>query len=190
MLPSRIVARRAAVASLGLVLAAVAVAVGQVKTTVPDVVARRPPDGRRAHHDSRKGARGQPRGRRRRPRRHRLPASELRAEPHPPLSGRLRPAWLLDRRGAVDDRRSTCRRRSRGRSRKGAHEMIVVLPDSKTVHNGSMYSSSVTTGDFEQLRRARRRVVHRRALPDDPRAGRAAASSATPWAATAPRASA
>jgi S-formylglutathione hydrolase FrmB len=31
---------------------------------------------------------------------------------------------------------------------KGAHEMIVVLPDSKTVHNGSMYSSSVTTGDF------------------------------------------
>ena len=32
---------------------------------------------------------------------------------------------------------------------KGAKEMIVVLPDSKTVHNGSMYSSSVTTGDFE-----------------------------------------
>lgn len=32
---------------------------------------------------------------------------------------------------------------------KGAKEMIVVLPDSKTVHNGSMYSSSRTTGDFE-----------------------------------------
>jgi S-formylglutathione hydrolase FrmB len=32
----------------------------------------------------------------------------------------------------------------------GAQEMIVVLPDSKTLHNGSMYSSSVTTGDFEQ----------------------------------------
>jgi enterochelin esterase-like enzyme len=32
---------------------------------------------------------------------------------------------------------------------KGTHEMIVVLPDSKTLHNGSMYSSSVTTGDFE-----------------------------------------
>ncbi len=31
----------------------------------------------------------------------------------------------------------------------GAKEMIVVLPDSKTVHNGSMYSSSATTGDFE-----------------------------------------
>ena len=33
----------------------------------------------------------------------------------------------------------------------GAHEMIVVLPDSKTAHNGSMYSSSVTTGDFERF---------------------------------------
>lgn len=31
----------------------------------------------------------------------------------------------------------------------GSQEMIVVLPDSKTVYNGSMYSSSVTTGDFE-----------------------------------------
>jgi S-formylglutathione hydrolase FrmB len=33
----------------------------------------------------------------------------------------------------------------------GANEMIVVLPDSKTLHNGSMYSSSVTTGDFEKF---------------------------------------
>jgi enterochelin esterase-like enzyme len=33
----------------------------------------------------------------------------------------------------------------------GAKEVIVVLPDSKTVHNGSMYSSSVTTGDFERF---------------------------------------
>ena len=33
----------------------------------------------------------------------------------------------------------------------GARETIVVLPDSKTVHNGSMYSSSVTTGDFERF---------------------------------------
>jgi len=31
---------------------------------------------------------------------------------------------------------------------RGAHEMIVVLPDSKTAHNGSMYSSSVTSGNF------------------------------------------
>lgn len=32
---------------------------------------------------------------------------------------------------------------------KGAQEMIVVLPDSKTIYSGSMYSSSATTGDFE-----------------------------------------
>ena len=31
----------------------------------------------------------------------------------------------------------------------GALEMILVLPDSKTIYNGSMYSSSATTGDFE-----------------------------------------
>jgi enterochelin esterase-like enzyme len=33
----------------------------------------------------------------------------------------------------------------------GSKEMIVVLPDSKTLHDGSMYSSSVTTGDFERF---------------------------------------
>ena len=31
----------------------------------------------------------------------------------------------------------------------GSEEVIVVLPDSKTIYNGSMYSSSATTGDFE-----------------------------------------
>lgn len=33
----------------------------------------------------------------------------------------------------------------------GSSEMIVVLPDSKTIYNGSMYSSSITTGDFENF---------------------------------------
>jgi len=33
----------------------------------------------------------------------------------------------------------------------GSKEMIVVLPDSKTIYNGSMYSSSVATGDFEKF---------------------------------------
>ena len=33
----------------------------------------------------------------------------------------------------------------------GTQEMIVVLPDSKTIYNGSMYSSSGTTGDFEKF---------------------------------------
>jgi len=51
----------------------------------------------------------------------------------------------------------------------GVPEMIVVLPDSKTLHNGSMYSSSVTTGDFENF--IARDVVayvdaHYRTLPD------------------------
>jgi enterochelin esterase-like enzyme len=33
----------------------------------------------------------------------------------------------------------------------GAKEIIVVLPDSKTGYGGSMYSSSMTTGDFERF---------------------------------------
>ncbi len=52
---------------------------------------------------------------------------------------------------------------------KGAQEMIVVLPDSKTIYNGSMYSSSVTTGDFEKFIVSRRCRLHRRALPHHPR---------------------
>jgi len=52
---------------------------------------------------------------------------------------------------------------------KGVREMIVVLPDSKTLHNGSMYSSSVTTGDFEDFV-ARDLVAyidsHYRTIPD------------------------
>ena len=47
--------------------------------------------------------------------------------------------------------------------------MIVVLPDSKTRHNGSMYSSSPTVGDFERFV-ARDLVAyvdaHYRTLPD------------------------
>ncbi|MDE3105226.1 MAG: alpha/beta fold hydrolase [Acidobacteriota bacterium] len=33
----------------------------------------------------------------------------------------------------------------------GTQEMIVVLPDAKTIYNGAMYSSSATTGDFENF---------------------------------------
>jgi S-formylglutathione hydrolase FrmB len=56
----------------------------------------------------------------------------------------------------------------------GAREMIVVLPDSKTAHNGSMYSSSVTTGDFERF--VAHDVVayvdaHYRTIPDRPSRG-------------------
>ena len=34
---------------------------------------------------------------------------------------------------------------------KGTPEMIVVLPSSKNVHNGSFYSNSITTGNFENF---------------------------------------
>lgn len=34
---------------------------------------------------------------------------------------------------------------------KGTPEMIIVLPSSKNVHNGSFYSNSVTTGNFENF---------------------------------------
>lgn len=51
----------------------------------------------------------------------------------------------------------------------GSKEMIVVLPDSKTAYGGSMYSSSVTTGDFEKFI-ARDLVAyvdaHYRTIPD------------------------
>ena len=66
---------------------------------------------------------------------------------------------------------------------KGAREMIVVVPDSKTVHNGSMYSSSVTTGDFERF--IARDVVSTSTRTIGPfPAATAVASSATRWVAT------
>ena len=51
----------------------------------------------------------------------------------------------------------------------GAPEVIVVLPDTQTLHNGSMYSSSVTIGDWEGF--ITRDLVgyvdtHYRTLPD------------------------
>jgi S-formylglutathione hydrolase FrmB len=168
MLPSRFVVRRAAVASQGLVLAAVAVAVGQVKTTVPEVVP---------------GAR---------------PAALERITIHgKALEGNLE-GDAADRDVFVFLPPSYARERSRrypvvyalhgysigaeqwtkeihvpqtieGAFAKGVNEMIVVLPDSKTLHNGSMYSSSVTTGDFEHF--VARDVVsyidaHYRTIPD------------------------
>jgi S-formylglutathione hydrolase FrmB len=52
---------------------------------------------------------------------------------------------------------------------KGVPEMIVVFPDAKTVHNGSMYSSAMTTGDFETfVARDLVRYIdaHYRTIPD------------------------
>jgi S-formylglutathione hydrolase FrmB len=57
---------------------------------------------------------------------------------------------------------------------KGAKEMILVLPDSKTIHNGSMYSSGQTVGDFETFI-ARDLIhyidAHYRTIPDRPSRG-------------------
>ena len=48
-----------------------------------------------------------------------------------------------------------------------AREMIVVMPNAFTLHKGSMYSNSVTTGDWETYVAARPGRVHGRPLPDD-----------------------
>ena len=73
---------------------------------------------------------------------------------------------------------------------KGAREMIVVVPDSKTVHNGSMYFE---LGDDRRLRddssRAMSCRTSTRTIGPFP-AATAAASSATRWAAMARCASA
>ena len=62
----------------------------------------------------------------------------------------VRTAWIFDRRGAVVEG-DHVPQTIEGAFAQGAKEMIVMLPDSKTLHNGSMYSSSVTTGDFEKF---------------------------------------
>ncbi len=52
---------------------------------------------------------------------------------------------------------------------KGLPDMIVVIPDTKTAYNGSMYSGSMTTGDFETfVSRDLVRYVdaHYRTIPD------------------------
>ena len=72
---------------------------------------------------------------------------------------------------------------------KGAKDMIVVLPNSKTVHNGSMYSSSVTTGDFEHFV-ARDLVGYIDAITAPSPSGRAVGWWVIPWAAMAPPGSA
>ena len=131
----------------------------------------------RAHQDPRHVARGQPRGRRRRPRRPRLPAAELRQGDEAPVPGRLRPARLLDRRGAVgagDPRAADDRRRVRaGRPRDDRR--------AARLEDRAQRVDVLELGHDRRLRALRlrgRRHVHRRALPDaaepeEPRARRA-----------------
>ena len=70
----------------------------------------------------------------------------------------------------------------------GAQDMIVVLPDSKTVHNGSMYSSSLRPATLSVSSRAISSSTST-LITAPSRSGRAADSSVIRWAATARRAS-
>ena len=134
-----------------------AVVVGLGLRLAAQVADRRAPAGpgrqarrRRTHQGPRSRAGGQSGGQRRRSRRPRVPAPELRQGEVAALPGGLRPARLLHRRRTVGPGNSRTADH-RGRLCPRREEIIVVLPDSKTVHNGSMYSSSVTTGDFERF---------------------------------------
>ena len=74
-------------------------------------------------------------------------------------------------------RKSMCRRRIEGAFAKGAREMIVVLPDSKTVPQRLDVFELGDDRRFRDLHRARSGRLHRRALPHDrtarePRPGR------------------
>ena len=181
--------RRTAALALAFVVGLSAASIGQVKTNVPDPVpGARPATVERIKIHG-KALEGNLEGDAVDRDVIVLPAAQLRARADAPLSGRLRAARLLDRRRAVDAGNPRAADDRRARSRRARHEMIVVLPDSKTVHNGSMYSSSATTGDFENF--IARDVVsyidaHYRTIA----IATAAASSATRWAATAQRVSA
>ena len=139
-----------------LVAAALAVAcwplgaAAQVQTEVPPVVPGAKPvavERIKIHGD---GARGQPRGRRRRPGRHRLSAAELRQRDEAPAYPVVYALHGYSIGAEQWTQEIHVPQTIEGAFAQGAREMIVVLPDSKTAHNGSMYSSSVTTGDFER----------------------------------------
>ena len=143
-------AQRVTAMALIAVLAS-SVGFSQVKTTVPGRRAGGAAGHRRAHHDSR----------------HRRSKAIWKGTPSTATSSSFcRPVTPAN--GAVAIRSCTrlhgysigaeqwsqeihVPQTIEGAFAKGAKEMIVVLPDSKTVHNGSMYSSSVTTGDFENF---------------------------------------
>ena len=122
----------------------------QVQTDVPPVVPGAKPVAVEHIKSPRDRARRQFRGRRRRSRRVRILATELRAE-----KSRRYPVVYALHGYSIGAEQWTHEihvpQTIEGAFAQGAKEMIVVLPDSKTLHNGSMYSSSVTTGDFERF---------------------------------------
>ena len=168
--------RRLMFSMLGLLISASTAATGQVKTNVPDPVAGAKPaiverikihgtalegnlEGNAVDRDVIV-----------------VPAAQLSPERSAGIPSSTRSTAT---RSAPNSgrRRFTCPQTIEGAFAQGAREMIVVLPDSKTVHNGSMYSSSITTGDFENF--IARDVVayidaHYRTIaePQQPRSGR------------------
>src|SRR3954451_24755526 len=131
-----------------IVILASSVGVGQVKTTVPDVVQGAPPD--TVEHITIHGTalEGNLEGNAvDRPALVFLPPSYATER-----SRRYPVVYALHGYSIGGEQWSTeihVPQTIEGAFARGAREMIVVLPDSKTVHNGSMYSSSATTGDFE-----------------------------------------
>lgn len=75
-------------------------------------------------------------------------AAELQDRHIPALSCRLRLAQLFHRQREVDDRDQNTAT-VEGAVATGTREMIVVLRNSQTLHYGSMYSNSVTTGNWK-----------------------------------------
>ena len=77
---------------------------------------------------------------------------ELCGRPGPPLSGGLPAAWLRRPRGHLHRRLARLPESAdRLAAAPGFSEPIVVTPDAFTLHKGSMYSNSPTTGDWEQF---------------------------------------
>ena len=67
--------------------------------------------------------------------------------------------------------------------------MIVVMPDAMTPYGGSMYSNSITTGDWEAFVAKDLVELHRQPLPHASRGGNRAGCLVIRWAATARSAS-
>ena len=122
---------------------------------------------RRARHRARQVARGQPRGRLARSRGHRLSAAELPRGSGPPFPVGISAARLRRTRRHVHGRLAKLPESAdRLAAAQGFSEPIVVTPNAFTLHKGSMYSNSVTTGDWETVHRRGSRRLHRRPLPD------------------------
>ena len=126
---------------------------------------------RRAHQGPRQVARKQPRRRLARSRRR---PSIYRRATRPTSHAGIRSSTCCTATVAATTRSTAGWRRcptppTNSRPQAAAKEMIVVTPSAYTLHKGSMYSNSPTTGDWEVVRRRRPRRLHGQPLPNDSR---------------------